>query len=176
MSTIGDIIDVLFYIALCALCAVSLFTMVRWFIDYKTEKEKALVGSRESLAASIIAAAVLILLFFLDLVTGSTQWLYLIAGVCELAYIPAATFTILTPNGICRSFSLKKAYVPTSDLSYEFGDRFLAMFFTKKAKNNMVKYHIGINKKETVKMLADWYPKHDYKNPILPDDNNNEGE
>lgn len=170
----ADIIDKIFFVALCVLCAVALFTLTKWLIAYATEKEKTLVGSRESLLAGIIAPALFLLVFIIELLTGKTEWIYLIAGVCEIVYLPAATFSILTPKGICRNFSLKRSYVPVSELSYEFTDQYLAMYFNNRKKNNMVKYHIGIKNMDTVKMLADWYPKHNMTNPLLPGYGDNE--
>ena len=171
MNRFSNIIDKVLLAALCLLCAVTLFTLVKWLISYKTEKEKALIGSRESVIAGITAPAVFILLFIVELITGHTVWIYLITAVCEILYLPAAAFNILTPKGICRNFSLKSKYVPTSDLSYEFTDDYLAMYFNNRKKNNMVKYHIGIKNVNTVKMLADWYPKHNYTNPLAPAEN-----
>ena len=94
------------------------------------------------------------------------------AGEALLTQQAVSETEILTPKGICRNFPLKDKYVPLSDLSYEFKDNYLAMYFSTK-KNNMVKYHIGIKNIKTVKMLADWYPKHDMTNPLLPEGGDN---
>ena len=175
----SEIIEWIFFIALCGLCAVSLITLIKWLIAYSTEKEKALVGSRESVIAGIIAASIFTLLFVIELITGHPVWIYGIAAVCELIYLPAAAFSILTPKGICRILSLKNKYVPLSDVSYEFTDKFLAIYIAQKNGSKMVRYHYGIKNIKTVKMLADWYPKHNMTNPLLNEsenDNDNKGE
>ena len=41
-------------------------------------------------------------------------------------------------------------------------------------KNKPEKYQFGIKKTKTVTMLADWYPKFEYTNPIVPEDDNDD--
>ena len=176
MGKIGVFFDWLFCIAVGAMCLITLFMFTKWLIAYFTEKEKAVVGSRESLNLCIIVTSIFVLLFVMELFIGNKSWVYAAAAFAELLSLPSGVFSIFTPKGICKLFSLKKTYVPTSDLSYEFKEDHLVVYFTKKQKNNMVRYHIGIKNMNTVKILADWYPKHDYKNPLLAGENENEGE
>ena len=169
MSTFGYVFDKIVLIILCLLCVFSLFSLIKWLIAYKTEKDKALVGSRESLIAGGICIVIFAVIFLVDALLGSPEPIYGIVALIELATLPVTTFSILTPKGICKTFSLKRKYVPVSELSYEFTDKYLAMYFNTTKKNNMVKYQIGINNMNTVKMLADWYPKHNMTNPLLPE-------
>ena len=172
MNKIGDFIDTLFYAVIIVLCVVSVYILIRWLIAFFTEKDKAIVGSREPLISGGICIVIFSVIFLIDTLTGHPEPIYGIAALVELVTLPAATLSILTPKGICRNFPLKDKYVPLSDLSYEFKDNYLAMYFSTK-KNNMVKYHIGIKNIKTVKMLADWYPKHDMTNPLLPEGGDN---
>ncbi|MBR4626160.1 MAG: hypothetical protein IKO47_00380 [Ruminococcus sp.] len=167
----GDIGDILVIAALSALCVVSLFIAIRWLIYFVNEKEKAYIGSMSTLICCAISVTVFTILFF---VNREIKWIYGLTALFELISFPASCFNILTPNGICRNFALKSKYVPNTDISYEYGDKDLEMYFPSSPKP--AKYRLNIKSPKTVKMLADWYPKHDYKNPILPDENENEGE
>lgn len=53
-------------VILIVLCAVSLFITLRWLIYVLNEKEKAFIGSFQTLISSIIFVAVFSLMFFLD--------------------------------------------------------------------------------------------------------------
>ena len=156
---------------LFALCAVSLFITVRWLIYVLKEKEKAFIGSFQTLISSIIFVAVFSLMFFLE---DNTRWVYGLTALFELIALPPSCFNILTPKGICKGLSLKSKYFPVSELSYEYSGKNVEMYFKDKPKPTV--YSLLTQNTNTVKMLADWYSKHDYKNPIIPDETENKGE
>jgi len=165
----SDIFNMIIIVALVVICVESLFITVRWLIYMATEKEKALAGSLDSLIACAVGIVIFSVLCIID---AKMRWIYALTAICELLSLPACCFSILTPKGICRNFALKSRYVPTSELSYEFADKDLVMHFNNKPKP--VKYRLGIKNIKTVKMLADWYPKHGYTNPLIPDEDNSD--
>lgn len=161
--------DKICLVIIIALAAFSLYLMISFLIALVREKEKAVVGSLESLISILVCYVVFGLIFCID-----KSPIFGFAALAELFTFPCTVFVILTPKGICRLSSIKPKYKPVSDLSYEFRNNHLEIYSS--SKSSCSRYQLGIKSTKTVKMLADWYPKHNYTNPLAPAENENKGE
>ena len=133
----------------------SLYLTLSFIVSLIREKEKAVVGSLESL----ICIAVCVVLFSVIFIVSRKPF-YGVAALAELFAFPCTSFSVLTSKGICVPLYITGKHKPVSELSYEFKDNHLEMFFA--GKKNCTKYHIGIKNAKTIKLLVDWYPKHNY--------------
>ncbi len=74
----------------------------------------------------------------------------------------------ITNEGIVSASPLKSVVIPREEYSYEFSKDKMGEC-VKLYRNNAEKpavFHLGIKNMKTVKMLADWYGKHGYENPL----------
>ena len=147
----------------------SLYLAVSFIVSLIREKEKAVVGSLESLISITVCVVLFSVMFFF-----SRNPVYGAVAVAELFAFPCTVFAVLTPKGISLPLHITGKYKPVSELSYQFNANRLEMYFA--GKKACTKYHIGIKNIKTVKMLADYYPKHGYTNPLAPAENDNKGE
>ncbi len=160
-----NIFETIINYVLLAICIATLYTALRGLITFLTEKEKAVISSKSAILNDLAFVFCFAVLFIIDI---KGNFMFGIVALCDLIAMPVSSTTILTPKGICKKTCLKQTYIPVSDLSYEFKDEKLDMHLTNKEKPETYQY--GIKNTNTVKMLADWYPKYEYKNPILPDE------
>ena len=165
-----SIFETVITILLAILCLLTFFLVIGLIISWSKAKEKVFVTNW----ANYISVVFPILIFLFN--KGSLYgWLLLIIGILMIPY----QLTCLSPEGVRLPIFIKGGIDPVENYSYEytkngFGHEVL-LLCNKNGKSGLP-YNIGIKKPKTVKMLADWYGKHDYKNPMLPDDINNEGE
>ena len=92
-------------------------------------------------------------------------WLFLVMVVLMIL----SQFTCISPEGVRLPIFIKGGIDPVDNYSYEyskndFGHEVL-LLYNKNGKSGLP-YNIGIKKPKTVKMLADWYGKHNYENPL----------
>ncbi|MCR5601219.1 MAG: hypothetical protein K6G33_10830 [Ruminococcus sp.] len=74
----------------------------------------------------------------------------------------------LTPEGIVSAGPLKSKLIPREEYSYEFSKDKMGdcVKIYRNGASRPAVFHLGIKNMKTVKMLADWYSKHDYENPL----------
>ena len=149
-----------FTIILIILCAVVLVYDICSFISWSRAKEKAFISNIFSLAFIIIIAVCGLLL-------KNSLHSVLLTSIAVLL-IPL-NITCLSPEGIRTAIFANKGISPVKDLSYEyskglFGMEKLDLFLNDKKLAQS--FNLGIKKMKTVKMLADWYGKHGYENPL----------
>ena len=88
--------------------------------------------------------------------------------ICFILIIPCQ-FTCLSPEGIRTDFK-KGDLDPIENYSYEYRKNAIGLeqlYIYKKGFKRPTTYNIGIKNPKTVKMLADWYGKHGYENPLI---------
>ena len=145
-------------LALCA--AFLLISDICLFISWHRAKEEAFVTNWTSF--------IYVLLGIVIAVTNHNDlWGILLLAMALLA-IPSQ-FTCLSPEGVRLPIFIKGGIDPVENYSYEytkngFGHEVL-LLCNKNGKSGLP-YNIGIKNPKTVKMLADWYGKHNYENPL----------
>jgi len=166
----GDnIFETVINYVLLAVAIATLYTAVRGLITFLTEKEKAVIASKAALINDLAFVFCFIVLFIIDI---KGNFMFGVVAACDLIAMPVTSTTLLTPKGICNKNCLKQTYVPVADVSYQYKDEKLELHYPK--KNKTENYQYGIKKTGTVTMLADWYPKYEYTNPIVPEDDNDD--
>ena len=149
-----------FTIILIILCAVVLVYDICCFISWSRAKEKAFISNIWSLAVILIIAACGLLL-------KNSLRSVLLTSLAVLL-IPL-NITCLSPEGIRTAIFANKGISPVQNLSYEYGKGLFGMEKLDLFINNKKfaqGFNLGIKNKKTVKMLADWYGKHGYENPL----------
>jgi hypothetical protein len=74
----------------------------------------------------------------------------------------------VTPDGIVSAGPLKSELIPREEYSYEFSKDKMGdcVKLYRSGADRPAVFHLGIKNMKTVKMLADWYGKHGYENPL----------
>lgn len=77
-------------------------------------------------------------------------------------------FIPVTPQGIIQAYPFGLKMIPNEEYSYEYSKDKLGecVKLYRKGVEKPAVFHIGIHKPSTVKILADWYGKHGYENPL----------
>ncbi len=154
--------EIILTVIAAVILAASAVCTVSWLIALRSDKENAFVFS----LSNLVINGVLIIMFILFAATGDSYRLfYLLISISEIISIPMMCGAILTTKGICTVLFIKKRYIPLSELSYQYAGRDLEIY--QKGKSRPAKYQLCIKDTKTIKMLADWYPKHDYENPLI---------
>ncbi len=149
-----------FTVVLIILCAVVLVYDICCFISWSRAKEKSFISNIWSFAVILIIAACGLLL-------KNSLHSVLLTSIAVLL-IPL-NITCLSPEGIRTAIFSNKGISPVQNLSYEYGKGLFGMekldlFLNDKKLAQS--FNLGIKKMKTVKMLADWYGKHGYENPL----------
>ncbi|EWM53820.1 hypothetical protein [Ruminococcus flavefaciens] len=82
-----------------------------------------------------------------------------------------SVFTALVPitsQGIVSAGPLGCKLLPREEYSYEFGKDKMGecLKLYRQGTDKPATFHLGIKNMKTVKLLADWYGKHNYENPL----------
>ena len=149
-----------FLVIVCLLLVFVIIEDILLIISWSKAKEKVFVSNWLSFLSTIFFG----LCICLPNYDTPISILYLI---CLILTIPCQ-FTCLSPEGIRTAFK-KGGLIPVENLSYEytktkFGIDILSLYDEVKSRPST--YNIGIKNPKTVKMLADWYGKHGYENPL----------
>ncbi|MBP5432079.1 hypothetical protein [Ruminococcus sp.] len=149
-----------FTVVLIILCTAALVYDICCFISWSRAKEKSFISNIWALTVILILAAC-------GLFVKNTVHSILLISLAVL--IIPFDITCLSPEGIRTAIFANKGISPVKNLSYEYGKGLfgiekLDLFINDKkfAKG----FNLGIKKMKTVKMLADWYGKHGYENPL----------
>jgi hypothetical protein len=127
-------------------------------------KEKAIIMNLPALLLYIIAIAGGTTLAVFN---GNFRLPWILMTVIMLLCIFCLCIPV-TPDGIVSAGPLKSALIPREEYSYEFSKDKIGNC-VKLYRNGAAKpmtAHLGIKSMKTVKMLADWYGKHGYENPL----------
>ena len=149
-----------FTVVLIILCAAALVYDICCFISWSRAKEKSFISN-------ILALAGIIVLAVCGLFLKNTAHSVLMILLAVLL-IPC-DITCLSPEGIRTAIFANKGISPVKNLSYEYGKGLFGMekldIFINDKKIAQG-FNLGIKNMKTVKMLADWYGKHGYENPL----------
>ena len=120
----------------------------------------------------VLIYAVLLLLFIIYGIFNGFELFDILFIAFIVTGVPMS-FTPLTEKGIIKTQPFGYTYISREKCSYEYVQgKFLETLYIYQnglesgGKEIPMKYHIGIKKPKTVKMLADWYGKHNYENPL----------
>ena len=154
-------LSTIFFVIICILCVIGVITDIGLFISWSKAKEKVFVANWISFLTTIFLCAV-------NLLPGEIDRISIALVIMMILVIPCQ-FTCLSPEGRRTDFK-KGGLIPVENLSYEytktkFGIDILSLYDEGKSRPST--YNIGIKKPKTVKMLADWYGKHGYENPLI---------
>jgi len=155
-----SVIDIILIVLLVILCIIAIILNITEFISWSKAKEKVFVGNWINIALPVILALAL------QIRPSLITVLFLVMVILT---IPICGFDCLSPEGIRYPIFMNKGISPVDNHSYEykkglFGIEHLYIYNNRTYKK--LSYNIGIKKMKTVKMLADWYGKHGYENPL----------
>lgn len=151
-----SVFDIVITVLLAILCLITIVFDIASFRSWAKAKEKNFIGNW----ADIIFRVLLAVMFLLRPFSVITV-LFLVT----LALTTPLAFTCLSPEGMRNAFGLN----PVSNLSYEYKKNNISietLYIYAQNKPKAAAYNLGIKKPKTVKMLADWYGKHGYENPL----------
>ena len=157
MSTLQIILSVIIAI----LCAAELVFDISLFLSWSKAKEKAFIANWTNFIYILLAIVV-----FLPNSKIILGWLFLLFAVLSVPPL----FTCLSPEGVRLPIFIKGGIDPVENYSYEYKQNSLGkdtLYLYNKNGKSGLPYNIGIKKTKTVKMLAEWYGKHDYENPLI---------
>lgn len=143
------------------LAVIAILLELSYILSVLIAKNKAVVANKKVLVAYTIIALIGIIVFVLIYSVTLTALIYSLA---VLLLIPSA-FTFLTPEGIRTFLFAGKGIISTDRISYEYKDKVLELYINDSGIPKV--YDLGTTNINTVKMLADWYSKHDYQNPLI---------
>ena len=156
--------EVLQKVLTIVLVIVSVFALILdigIFISWAKAKEKAIVGNWMTSGLALVIALANLIIF------PSVTSAMLLAAV--VLWIPISCLTCLSPEGIRIPVFINGGISPVGNHSYEYKKNSLGMetlyIYNKNSKKASAQ-NLGIKKMKTVKMLADWYGKHGYENPL----------
>ncbi|MDD7515363.1 hypothetical protein [Ruminococcus flavefaciens] len=74
----------------------------------------------------------------------------------------------VTPQGIVSAGPLGCKLLPREEYSYEYANDKMGecLLIFRQGAEKPAKFHLGIKNTSAVKILADWYGKHGYENPL----------
>jgi len=150
-----------FTVVLIILCAAALVYDICCFISWSRAKKKSFISNIWALALLLFIGVCGALLIKN---TAHSVLLTLLA----ILLIPF-DITCLSPEGIRTAIFANKGISPVQNLSYEYGKGLFGMEkldLFMNGKKFAQGFNLGIKKMKTVKMLADWYGKHGYENPL----------
>lgn len=155
-----NVIDIILIALLAILCIAAVILDISEFISWSKAKEKVFVGNWINIAVTMILALAL-------QIRPSIITILFLAMVVLL--IPIYGFECLSPQGLRYPIFMNKGISPVEIHSYEykkglFGIEHLYIYNNRSGRK--LSYNLGIKNMKAVKMLADWYGKHGYENPL----------
>ncbi|MBP5581535.1 MAG: hypothetical protein J6X85_07100 [Ruminococcus sp.] len=155
-----SVIDIILIVLLVILCIIAIILNITEFISWSKAKEKVFVGNWINIALPVILALAL------QIRPSLITVLFLVMVILT---IPICGFDCLSPEGIRYPIFMNKGISPVANHSYEYKKGLFGiehLYIYNNRTNKKLSYNIGIKKMKTVKMLADWYGKHGYENPL----------
>ncbi|MBQ6182166.1 MAG: hypothetical protein IJK31_10850 [Ruminococcus sp.] len=102
-------------------------------------------------------------------VENSLKLYYAMLTVCVLTAIPASSGIVITDKGICTILFGFRRYTLPGSVEYKYIGKNLELHFKKQRRF----FNLNIKNIKTVKLLADWYPKSGYVNPLISNNDQN---
>ena len=153
-------------IILAIICIPVLLYDICLILSWSKAKEKAFIANLSSIIVTAFCAAVIIII---DLIEKKGIDLFTIVFIIlEILLLPF-DITCLSPEGIRTPIFVNNGISPVQNWSYEYTGGTLTKEKLDLFRNNQKfkrGFHLGIKKPKTVKILADWYGKHGYENPL----------
>ena len=153
-------LSTIFFVIICIICIIAVVVDIGLFISWSKAKEKVFVANWISFLTTIFLCAV-------NLLHGEIDRISIALVIMMILVIPCQ-FTCLSPEGIRNMIFRNGGIDPVENISYEYKKGSLGMeqLYIYKGQSSRGTYNVGIKKPKTVKMLADWYGKHNYENPL----------
>lgn len=150
----------IFFGIVCILCVMSVVIDIGLFISWSKVKEKVFVSNWMSFLTTIILCVT-------NLLPGEADRNSIALVIMMILIIPCE-FTCLSPEGVRTAIFRNGGIEPVQNLSYEYRKNSLGLeqLYIYKGQSSRGTFNVGIKKPKTVKMLADWYGKHGYENPL----------
>ena len=150
----------IFFGIVCILCVMSVVIDIGLFISWSKAKEKVFVSNWLSFLTTIILCVT-------NLLPGEADRNSIALVIMMILIIPCE-FTCLSPEGMRTMIFMNGGIEPVQNLSYEYRKNSLGLeqLYIYKGQSSRGIFNVGIKKPKTVKMLADWYGKHGYENPL----------
>lgn len=140
---------------------------ISWAVTIIRTKEKRVIISVEPFLYYPLA---LVLVFTLSFISSDMQLIFRLLLAEMILIIPSQFITVISPKGILTMFFMNGGYVGVDNLSYEYKTGSFKkeyLYIYNKYKSRPSKFIFGIKNMKTIKMLADYYSKHGYENPLL---------
>lgn len=166
-----EIVKIVCTVIVSALAIFQLVLDISWLVSISRAKEKAVIGSLSELWLYIIWTCIITF----ELISSENKLIWVLMAVSWVLAIPPAFLNILSSEGV-RTFMLfgnRDGLIPVDDYSYQYvqsdsGKEKLELHRKKSGK--VENYTLGIKNIKVIQMLADYYGKYGYENPLLKQD------
>lgn len=156
-----DVLQKVLAVLLSVISVIAFALDIGLFISWAKAKERAFIGNWVNIVWS--SALSLGLCLYMRSLAG------ILLLVTVILVIPVTDIMCLSPEGVRVPVFISGGISPVGNHSYEYKKNSLGMetlcIYNKNSKKGMP-YNLGIKSMKTVKMLADWYGKHGYDNPL----------
>ena len=155
-----DTVDKIFFVLVCLLLVFIIIEDIFLIRSWSKAKEKVFVSNWLSFLCPVLSV-------LCPWMSSRNIYIPIAFLICCILTIPFQ-FTCLSPEGIRTAFK-KDDLDSVENFSYEYKKNSIGLeqlYIYKKGFKRPTTYNIGIKKTKTVKMLADWYGKHNYENPL----------
>lgn len=156
--------ELIFTVLAALMLAVSVINDILWAIFLKKNKNASPVFSLSSMITDLLIVGVSIFSFTRANDTFKPFWLLLI--ICMVIALPTSTGSIITEKGFCTFALGFKNLIPAEFVKYQYKGNNLELY----PNNQKRTYRFNIKNIKTVKLLADWYPKYGFTNPLIDQD------
>ena len=165
------IVQIVCTVIVAVLAAAQLILDLSWLISILSAKERTVIGTLSHLWLYIIWSAILIL----ELIVSDNKLIWILLAVSWAISLPPSIINVLSPEGV-RTFIIfnnKDGIIPVDDYSYQYvqsGSGKEKLELHRKKSGRAETYTLGIKNIKVIQMLADYYGKYGYENPLLKQD------
>ena len=165
------IVQIICTVVLAVLLAAQIIIDISWLVSISRAKERAVIGTLSHLWLDIILLGIQIA----DLIISDNKLIWILLILYLVLAIPGRFINVLSPEGV-RTFIIfnnKDGIIPVDDYSYQYvqsGSGKEKLELHRKKSGRVEAYTLGIKNIKVIQMLADYYGKYGYENPLLKQD------
>ncbi|HRR77680.1 MAG TPA: hypothetical protein P5191_12860 [Ruminococcus sp.] len=161
-------IELIFTVLAALMLASSVINDILWAVYLKKNKNTSPVFSLSSIVIDFLLIGVFTFSFVRADNGFKPFWLMML--ICMVVSIPTSTGSVITEKGLGTFSFCFKMFIPAESVKYQYKGKLLELY----PNNQKRTYRFNINNIKTVKLLADWYPKYEFINPLISDNDDQE--
>ncbi len=165
------IVQIVCTVIVAVLLAAQIIIDISWLVSISRAKERAVIGTLSHLWLDIILLGIQIA----NLIISDNKLIWILVTLYLVLAIPGRFINVLSPEGV-RTFIIfnnKGGIIPVDDYSYQYvhsGSGKENLELHRKKSGRVETYTLGIKNIKVIQMLADYYGKYGYENPLLKQD------